>query len=139
MLVQIIIGAALICCCVVVQSAMIAAAFVHLGKWRTRVRPTTTIMRASVIVGIMTLWLMIVHAVSIGAWALLYGALGVFSDWDTAVYFSAVTFTTLGFGDVIPPEEWRQLAGLCAAHGLLMFGVSSAALVEAFRWSFEGD
>lgn len=139
MLKQIIIAAVLICGCIVVQSAMMASAFVYLRKWQTRYAPPPTIMRASMIVGGMTLWLMVVHAVSIGAWAILYHALGVFADWDTSVYFSAVTFTTLGFGDVIPPEEWRQLAGLCAAHGLLLFGVSSAALVEAFRWSFEGD
>ena len=52
---------------------------------------------------------------------------------ETSVYFAGVAFTTLGFGDIILPYEWRQLAGLCAANGLLVFGVSAAVLVEVLR------
>ncbi|MEO0730225.1 MAG: ion channel, partial [Pseudomonadota bacterium] len=135
---QVLIGAAVMFSCVVIQSAMVATAFASLRRRRAAVAQPRSILRASLIVGVMTLWLMLVHAISVAAWALTFSVLGVFSDWDTAVYFAAVSFTTLGFGDIIPPREWRQLAGLCAAHGLLVFGVSSAALVEVFRQTFEG-
>ena len=137
MLLQIFVGAVVIFSCVVIHSAMIATVFVKLRSWTDRPAHRPSIISASVIVGVVALWLMLVHAVAIVAWALAFSMLGVFPDWDTTVYFSAVAFTTLGFGDVILPTDWRQLAGLCAAHGLLVFGVSSAALVEVFRQCFE--
>jgi len=133
---QILVGAAVILACVIVQSAMVAASLVTLSRFGPRQQTAVSVLRVSVMIGAMTLWLMLIHATSICAWALTFLALGVFGDWYTAVYFAAVAFTTLGFGDVIPPAEWRQLAGLCAAHGLLVFGVSSAALMEAFRAAF---
>ncbi|MEO1207750.1 MAG: ion channel [Pseudomonadota bacterium] len=137
MLSQILIGALVIFGCIVLQAAMLAAGFVHLRRSKSLRRPQVSIFRTSILVGAAALWLMAVHAVSILAWAIAFRWLDIFGDWDTSVYFAAVAFTTLGFGDVIPPTQWRQLAGLCAAHGLLVFGVSSAALVEVFRLSFE--
>ena len=44
-----------------------------------------------------------------------------------------VAFTTLGFGDVILPQEWRLLGGLAAANGLMIFGFLTAMLVETLR------
>ncbi|MEO1282537.1 MAG: ion channel [Pseudomonadota bacterium] len=137
MLAQVAIGAFVIFTCIVLQSAMVATAFVQLRRYKQQSRGSASITKASMIVGITALWLMLIHAVSILAWAIAFDALDIFPTWDTSIYFSAVAFTTLGFGDVIPPDEWRQLAGMCAAHGLLVFGVSSAALVEVFRQSFE--
>ncbi len=116
---------------------MVATAFVSLQNLTGRSPARGSILFASLAVGIIALWLMLVHTVAIAFWAAAFGLLGIFPDWDTTIYFAAVSFTTLGFGDVILPTEWRQLAGLCAAHGLLVFGVSSAALVEVFRQSFE--
>ena len=49
------------------------------------------------------------------------------------MYFSLVSFTTLGFGDVLFPPEWRLLSGMAAANGLLNFGLLTALLVEALR------
>jgi len=57
-------------------------------------------------------------------------SLGIFEELEVAVYFSLVAYTTLGFGDVILPEQWRILAGLTAANGFLVFGWSTAFQVE---------
>jgi CBS domain containing-hemolysin-like protein len=56
------------------------------------------------------------------------------------VYFSGVTFTSLGYGDVVLPRQVRLLAPLQAANGLMMFGISTAlfiACVETVtrRWA----
>lgn len=134
---QLLVGAAVIFACVVVQAALVAVAFARLRQLKHNASDHVSILRVSLVVGAMALWLMVVHATAIGAWAVTFGMVGVFSDWDTSVYFSAVAFTTLGFGDVLLPDRWRQLAGLCAAHGLLVFGVSSAALVEVFRQALD--
>ena len=66
-------------------------------------------------------------------WALAFYTLGVFITLEASVYFSLVSFTTLGFGDVLLPQEWRLLSGMAAANGLLNFGLLTALLVEALR------
>lgn len=71
--------------------------------------------------------------VAVWAWAVAFLVLGVFEDLESSVYFSLVSFTTLGFGDVLLPKEWRLLGGLAAANGLLLFGLLTAILVETMR------
>jgi hypothetical protein len=66
-------------------------------------------------------------------WALAFYSLGIFITLEASVYFSLVSFTTLGFGDVLLPREWRLLSGMAAANGLLNFGLLTALLVEALR------
>lgn len=70
---------------------------------------------------------------SVLLWALAYMGLGIFSTFEAAVYFALVAFTTLGFGDILLPTEWRLLSGMAAANGLLLFGLVTATLVETLR------
>ncbi len=78
-------------------------------------------------------WTMGIVTISVWIWAFAYYALGLFTTIEAAVYFSIVAFTTLGFGDVLLPHEWRLLSGLEAVNGLLMFGLLTAMLVEVIR------
>ena len=48
-------------------------------------------------------------------------------DLETAFYFSMVTFTTLGFGDVVLTGQWRTLASIQAANGVIIFGWTTGA------------
>ena len=64
-------------------------------------------------------------------WALLFLAIGEFSDYSSALYHSAVNFTTLGYGDVVMSPRFRLLGALEAANGILMFGVSTAMMTAA--------
>ncbi|MGI9517511.1 MAG: potassium channel family protein [Pirellulaceae bacterium] len=48
---------------------------------------------------------------------------------ESALYFSMVTFTALGFGDIVVTGPWRLLSGIQAMNGLLIFGWSTALLV----------
>ena len=66
-----------------------------------------------------------------GVWALTYLAVGAISSLDDALYFSMVTFTTLGFGDVVIHSSWRRLASFEAANGTMMFGWTTALIVAA--------
>jgi Ion channel len=69
--------------------------------------------------------------VEVWLWALCYMILGAFTDFSTALYFSTVTFSTLGFGDVVPTESWRLFAALEAVNGFLLIGWSTAYLIAA--------
>ena len=64
-------------------------------------------------------------------WALLFMLLGEFSAFGPALYFSAVNFATLGYGDIVMTDRWRLLGPLEAATGILMFGVSTAVMTAA--------
>ena len=72
-------------------------------------------------------------AIGVWAWALTMIALGIFQSVETAVYFALVAFTTLGFGDILLPIEWRLLGGMAAINGLLNIGFVTAMLVEGLR------
>lgn len=138
---QIVIGAALIFASVAVQLAFIGwATSVLTAKRAWFVTPPHS-LKMSIGLGLLSLWLMAGHSVSVWLWAVSFLALDIFQDLETALYFSVVIFTTLGFGDIIPPQPWRLLAGVSAANGLLIFGVSTAFLAEAFRriWSAQHD
>lgn len=70
---------------------------------------------------------------SVWIWALAFRALDIFPTMEAALYFALVAFTTLGFGDVLLPEDWRLLGGMTAANGFLSFGLVTALLVETMR------
>jgi hypothetical protein len=64
-------------------------------------------------------------------WALLYlfdPLVTALPDLETAFYFSMVTFTTLGYGDVVLAGKWRTLASIQAANGVIIFGWTTALI-----------
>jgi hypothetical protein len=82
---------------------------------------------------ILMIVLMLGNIVQIAFWALLYITLGAFDDLETASYFSGVTFTSLGYGDVVLSGRMRLLAPLQAANGLMMFGITTALFIAAIQ------
>lgn len=49
---------------------------------------------------------------------------------EDSLYFATVTFTTVGYGDIVLSEKWRILAGTCAINGMIIFGWSTAFIFE---------
>lgn len=80
---------------------------------------------------LISVWLLFAHGLSIGIWSAVYIHLGIVPDWESALYFAGATYTTLGYGDILAPQEWRILTGATATNGLLLFGLSTAILVDA--------
>jgi hypothetical protein len=60
-------------------------------------------------------------------------ALGEFSELYEAVYHSAVNFSSLGYGDVVMTKPWKLLGPLEAGNGVLMFGLTGAALMAILQ------
>jgi voltage-gated potassium channel Kch len=75
--------------------------------------------------------LFVVLTIEVWFWALVYLIIGAFPDFEHALYFSTVAFSTVGFGDIIPVQEWRLLGALEAVCGFLMIGWSTAYLIAA--------
>lgn len=70
-------------------------------------------------------------------WALLYRQLSLFPAWEPSLYFSGITFTTVGFGDITLPSCWRLLSVMQAVNGVLMAGWSTAQLVYGVQRTME--
>lgn len=78
-------------------------------------------------------WIMAQLAAGVWVWGLALWGLGIFSTLEPSIYFSLTAFTTLGFGDILLPQDWRLLGGMAAANGLLNMGLLTAVLVEVLR------
>lgn len=69
--------------------------------------------------------------VQMALWAEVFMLVGEFDKFTTALYYSGVNFTTLGYGDIVMSSKWRLLGPMEAANGILMFGVSTAIMTLA--------
>ena len=72
--------------------------------------------------------LMLIHTIEVWLYAGAYLVIGALPDLETAVYFSTVSFTTIGYGDVVLSQQWRLVGAIEGANGLLLFGWSTAFL-----------
>lgn len=104
--------------------------------------------RARLIVVILVTF--VAHLVEIALYAIAiyglvrFGGLGTLGDasrfsLDVSLYFSAETYTSLGYGDVVPGGALRLLAGVEALNGLLLIGWSASYTYIAMErfWSNE--
>lgn len=69
------------------------------------------------------------HTLQVWIWAGVLVALGALQELKTAIYFSLVTYTTLGYGDVLLEADFEIFGAMAAVTGLLTFGISTAILV----------
>ena len=75
--------------------------------------------------------LTLLHTVQIIVWACAFLYVlpeNILSTAEEAVYFSFVTFTSLGYGDITFDGVWRILGGIEALNGVLLLGWSTALL-----------
>lgn len=71
-------------------------------------------------------------------WAFAYLGLGAIETLEEAGYFSMVTYTTLGYGDVTLSEEWRILSAFESANGIIMFGWTTAIVLAVVNHVYFG-
>ena len=88
---------------------------------------------------IAVLALLAIHTLEAWCWAVVYRALGEFRTLESALYFSVVTATTLGYGDLVLSERWRLLSTFEAMGGLMLFAVSAAYLVAVMKRFLDPD
>jgi hypothetical protein len=79
--------------------------------------------------------LVLLHLAEIMVWGLFYWWQQCLPDAESSVYFSAVTYTTVGYGDLVLPQEWRLVGAVEGLTGILMCGLSTGlffAVVSKF-------
>ncbi|PLW76535.1 ion channel [Cohaesibacter celericrescens] len=86
-------------------------------------------MKTGILIGGTLLLLVVSHTLQIWLWAAVLIWLGALENLPTAIYFSLVTYTTLGYGDVILSDAFKLFGAMASVTGLLNFGISTAFLV----------
>jgi hypothetical protein len=71
--------------------------------------------------------------VEVFVWVATYTLVGAVPPEANRAYFAFVNYTTLGYGDVLPVKAWQLLGPLTAMNGILLFGWSTAAIIEVLR------
>lgn len=90
----------------------------------------------------------LLHIAEGAIWAGFYYQAGLFKDFETCLYFSLKSYSTVGYGDVLLPQNWRLLGTIEGISGVLLCGLSAAflfAIINALfgfrvrRWQQEQD
>jgi voltage-gated potassium channel len=85
-----------------------------------------------------TIAIIILQGIVILLWACCYRWL-CFRSWNSAFYFSATSYSTVGYGDVVVPLKWRLLGPLESMMGVLMCGISVSLLFALITNLVEKD
>jgi hypothetical protein len=134
MITVIAVGLAAMTACLALQSLAGVYAQRRIGLWDTKLRDAGQARRFLAVVAVMLL-LAAGTLAQLAAWALLYRVIGAFSSFEEALYFSGVTYTSLGYGDIVIKGDARFLAPMEAMTGLMMFAIVTAILFNSLNRS----
>lgn len=87
-------------------------------------------MRQAGMILLVVLGIFALHTVQVWAYAMLYRLLGEFHTFEQALYFSTVSFSTLGYGDLTLSANWRVLGAIEAVNGLVLIAWSTTFLLS---------
>jgi hypothetical protein len=112
----------LLALCVIVHAVGLAMALRRLARSPFIARQAAHTIRVLIAVAS---WLLVLHLIEIAVWAVFYFAVKCLPNLETSLYFSGVTYATVGFGDIVLPHDWRLLAPMEGLTGILMCGLST--------------
>jgi len=118
-LLQVVIGSVIMVVTAVIHAAGQSVGLRWLFKAHAMRLQTISILTRSLIVGALVLVMFLATLIEATVWAATYLALGAISEFEKALYFSTVTYTTLGYGDVVLESQWRLLSSFEAANGVI--------------------
>jgi hypothetical protein len=102
--------------------------------WAKRQHPQFQFLRAHIMLMMATVAiLMAAHVTEVLVWAATCAMVGATPAGASHVYLAFVSYTTLGYGDVVPVSAWQLLGPLTAMNGILLFGWSTAVIFEVLR------
>lgn len=141
MLACILLGAAMTGATVAIHGVGTAVLVTYLydAKWLDKLH--FRLREAVGLLSMTAIFLLFLHIAEVMIWAICFSVLKIedLATFEDCMYFSAVTFTSLGYGDLVISGQWRLLGGFQAMNGLLIFGWSTAILLAAVQrlWLLE--
>jgi hypothetical protein len=136
MLLNIVIGLSTMAVCLALQSVLIVVALRYYAR-RDLMGTNPTAWSTIRLLNAVMILLVAGNLAQLFIWAFVFRLLGEFDALDVAVYHSAVNFASLGYGDIVMSERFRLLGPLEAVNGVLMIGVSTAALMTTLQDAYK--
>lgn len=135
MLLNLLVGLPVMLLCLVMEAIFVTLCLRyyanHYKRFKDSGQSSKTLTLDILLLGMVMLLMLLGNFAQMIIWAALFMLIGEFEEGATAMYYSAVNFATLGYGDIVMSERWRMLGPLEAANGCLMFGVSTAVMTAA--------
>jgi hypothetical protein len=134
------IGSALIAVTVLIHAIGTTAWVSYLSKKYVGDLPWSG-QRAMLVLVSTALVAFVLHTLEISIWAVSYLALvpvNELASFEEAAYFSFVTFTTLGYGDISLSESYRLLSGIEALNGIILVGWTTAMIFSVVQHIWQG-
>jgi hypothetical protein len=132
MIVNLLIGLPTMFICLVLQSVLFVYANNYYHRHEDLVNSPSFFSSVLVVMGVMLI-LVIGNIAQVAVWACIFLFMEEFQTFNEAFYHSAVNFATLGYGDIVMSERYKLLGPLEAINGVLMIGITTAALMSAFQ------
>jgi voltage-gated potassium channel len=95
-------------------------------------------VRSAVLMVRFTTLMIVLHNLQILLWAGFY-RYQCLPSWETCFYFSAASYSTVGYGDIVLPRVWRLLGPVEGITGVLMGGLSASCLFAIATHLIEGE
>ena len=130
-LIQIVLGSIVLLVCLAIHIWTVVGPIVFLQ----RKRPFRGVITTGIIfksTSVVILVLLASHTVQIYVWSGVLLALNALPSYESQIYFSLVSYTTLGYGDVTISDTHRIFGAMSSVNGILAFGLSTAFLVGLF-------
>jgi hypothetical protein len=134
MLSKLVIAWCLMALCVVIHATGLTAAFTWMKGKSAAIEDRFWLATGTLICVVS--WTVLMHLLQIAVWAFFYAWKHGMPDLQSAFYFSAVTYTTTGYGDLVLPKAWRLVGGVEALTGILMCGLSTGLFFAVFAKIF---
>lgn len=127
---QILLGTGLLTLSAIIHVTAVALSVPLFGKLSVRLpEKRWPLFRIVALLAFAVFVLVFAHTVQVWTWAVTFLAITALPDLSTSFYFATVTYTTLGYGDIVLGPDARNVATFCAITGLLTFGISTAFLI----------
>lgn len=135
---QILWGSLYLGICLSLQIVLMGVAAGFLNHVADRLRTMNQTIFNSLALLSALVFIVVSHTAQVWLWASVFVWNDVLEGWNTAVYFSLVTYTALGYGDIVLGPGLRIFAVFASVTGLLGFGISTAFLVALMGRLFSG-
>ena len=86
-------------------------------------------LKRAVAILVIVLALFTLHGIEIWLYAAVYLMIGAVENLEAAVYFSTITYASIGFGDSEMARPWRLVGAIEGINGVLLLGWSTAFFV----------
>lgn len=126
MLAQLTLAFVVVSICVLIHIVGMVILAEWLLKRRAAIEERADVLQLTLLLITVFAVIIMLHLAETVIWAFFYQQRGLFPDYESALYFSMKSYSTVGYGDVLLPQRWRLLGCVEAITGVLLCGLSTA-------------